>query len=176
MSTLPPASETGSSRSVLTFTQRMYRTGMYIATSLQTPFLLLIRLLWGYGFMLAGKVKFENFEKSVSGFSNLGIPFPEFSVILAATTEYFGGILLIIGLGSRLVSIPLAFTMCVAYLTAFPNTVWNVVQKPSDFYSASPFTYLAVCVIILLFGPGRASIDHWISLRFSGSSDQPLKS
>ena len=50
-------------------------------------------------------------------FDKIGIPLPKLSVYLAGGTEFFGGILLAIGLATRPTATLLAFTMFVACFT-----------------------------------------------------------
>src|SRR5258707_11878850 len=109
---------------------------------LKTPFLLFVRLYWGYMFLLAGWGKLSNIQKPIGFFTELGIPFPQFNAYLASTTEFVGGALLILGLGSRLVTIPLAFTMLVAYWTADHAALLSIFSEPEKFYGAAPFTFL----------------------------------
>ncbi|MEZ4755174.1 MAG: DoxX family protein [Bdellovibrionota bacterium] len=138
------------------------------SSSLQNPLLFLIRVYWGYLFFLAGKGKFENFERTVGFFTKLEIPMPEVNVTMAAGTEMIGGALLVIGLFSRLVSIPLVFTMIVAYITAdfgtisaifAPDADWATLANFKPFVQASPFNFLLASLIILAFGPGKWSLD-----------------
>ena len=51
-------------------------------------------------------------------------PFPEIQAYLAATTEFLGVWMLIIGIGTRFISIPLFFTMVMAYLTVHTGHGW----------------------------------------------------
>ena len=113
--------------------EKLYGYLICYATNLQNPLLLLIRLYWGYQFYLAGSGKFENFERTVGFFTKLGIPMPELNVYMAAGTEMIGGLLLLVGLGSRLVSLPLVFTMLVAYFTADYEVVMNIFSDPKAF-------------------------------------------
>lgn len=130
-----------------------------VGNMLQCPLLLLIRLVWGWQFFEAGKGKLEDIQKPIGFFTQLHIPFPTLSAYMAACTECFGGLLLVLGLGSRLVSIPLAFTMVVAYATAHIDTVKTIFSKPDDFLGAPPFPFLLATLIILAFGPGKISLD-----------------
>ncbi|MCB0317611.1 MAG: DoxX family protein [Bdellovibrionales bacterium] len=135
---------------------------MSFGCKLQDPLLFLIRLYWGYQFFLAGKGKFENFERTVGFFTNLGIPMPELNVYLAAGTEMIGGLLLLVGLGARIVSLPLIFTMFIAYITADYEAFINVFSDPKAFTKAAPFTFMLASLIVLAFGPGRWSLDSII--------------
>src|SRR5436190_9866046 len=71
----------------------------------------LIRLMLGVVFIGSGWGKLHNLDKITEYFASLGIPWPAFNVRLAAGTEFFGGILFLVGLGTRLVALPMAFTM-----------------------------------------------------------------
>jgi len=95
---------------------------------------------------------------------DLHIPFPYFNAYLASATECCGGLLLLPGLGSRLVALPLMFTMIIAYLTAEIDKVKHIFSDPDKFVTADPFLYLLVCVIVLVFGPGVFSLD-WLLAR-----------
>src|SRR6266481_4043786 len=88
------------------------------ANSLQSPFLLAVRLYWGWQFWQAGWGKLSNIPKTVDFFTSLGIPAPAFHAHLVGLLEAGGGILLILGLASRLITVPLTINMIVAYLTA----------------------------------------------------------
>lgn len=83
--------------------------------------LLLIRLLLAYAFFGPAMEKWGNMEATIAWFGNpdwgLGLPFPEINAYMAASVEIVGVVLLVIGLGSRLISIPLVFVMLMAYLT-----------------------------------------------------------
>lgn len=97
---------------------------------------LLLRLYLAPVFMQAGWTKFQNFEGTSAWFGNpdwgLGLPFPEVLAFLAASTELVGGFLLFIGLLTRLVSIPLAFTMAVAAVTAHAENGWLALSDASS--------------------------------------------
>jgi putative oxidoreductase len=85
---------------------------------LQSPFLLLIRVYWGWLFLQSGIGKFGHIDKVVSFFTDLGIPAPTLNAYFNASLETIGGILLILGLASRLIAVPLLINMVVAYITA----------------------------------------------------------
>ena len=97
---------------------------------------LALRLYLAPVLMQAGYNKLSNFSDTAAWFGNpdwgLGLPFPELMVALAAGTEFFGGALLIIGLGTRLVAIPLAFTMFVAAFSVHIQNGWLAIADPSS--------------------------------------------
>lgn len=61
----------------------------------------------------------------------LGLPFPELMAYLAAWTEYFGAILLLVGLAVRWISLPLMFTMIVAAATVHWQNGWLAIAENS---------------------------------------------
>jgi putative oxidoreductase len=131
-----------------------------IASYLPNPLLLGIRLYWGWQFFLTGKGKLGNLEGTTEFFAGLGLPFAKLNAIVAGSTECFGGLLLLIGLFSRLVSVPLIATMIVAYLTADLEVVKTIWSDPDSFVTAAPFLFLLASVLVFTFGPGKLSIDE----------------
>ena len=140
----------------------MYKSLVSGAEKLQDVLLLAVRAFWGWQFFVAGRGKFQNMENVVGYFDSLGIPMPELNAYMAAATECFGGLLLCFGLMSRLVSIPLAFTMIVAYATAHNEAVMLLFQDPTVFVKEEPFNYLLASLLVLCFGPGKISLDYLI--------------
>jgi len=126
---------------------------------LQPVLLLVIRGWWGWSFFLTGKGKLLNLDKTASFFADLGLPLPKLNAIMAGSTECFGGLLLLLGLGSRLVSVPLIFTMLVAYATADKEALHAIFSDTDKFTGATPFLFLLACVIVFAFGPGKLSLD-----------------
>lgn len=122
-----------------------------------------MRLYWGWQFFGAGKAKLADIDTFAGYFANWGIPMPKLNVILAGSTECVGGLLLLLGLGSRIATVPLIFTMIVAYLTAESDKVKQIFDKPDAFVTAAPFLFLLTAVIVLLFGPGVFSLDAVIA-------------
>lgn len=137
-----------------------------VGSSLRCPFLLIIRLYWGWQFFLTGKGKLSDLSKPTAFFTDLHIPFPAFNAALVGTTECVGGLLLLIGLASRLISIPLLVLLSVAYLTADNEALRSIFSDPDKFLSATPFQFLFAVLIIFIFGPGAISIDHLLAKKF----------
>jgi len=146
--------------------QRSYRLLIMAGGWLQSPLLLAIRLYWGWQFFGTGRAKLMNHEKFTGFFQGWHIPFPSLNVYLAGGAECFGGLLLLLGLGSRLVCLPLIFTMIVAYSTAEVAAVKKIFDDPDKFVSAAPFLFMLTCFIVLAFGPGVFSLDWLIGRKF----------
>src|SRR5580693_4347490 len=97
---------------------RYYRLLIRAASSLQSPFLLVVRLYWGWQFLQTGWGKLNDIPKVTAFFTNLGIPAPALNAWFVAGLEFGGGALLILGLASRFIAKPLVIDMIVAYATA----------------------------------------------------------
>ncbi|MDT3308922.1 MULTISPECIES: DoxX family protein [unclassified Shewanella] len=86
--------------------------------------------------MQAGYNKLAHFDDTVAWFANpdwgLGLPMPAVMAGLAAGTEFFGAILLLLGLATRLISIPLMVTMLVAALTVHWPNGWLAIADGSS--------------------------------------------
>ena len=137
--------------------QSLHALHQRIQPHLQSAVLLMIRITMGWGFFLTGKGKLLNLEKTTRFFDSLHLPLPKFQAILAGTTEMGGGLLLVAGLGTRLVSVPLAFTMVVAYLTAHRDEAF---LSLSDFTDQAPFPFLMAALATMAFGAGGVSLDR----------------
>lgn len=98
--------------------------------------LLLLRIYLAPVMMQAGWNKFIGWENTVAWFGNtewgLGLPMPELMAFLAASTELVGGALLLIGLATRLVAIPLMVTMIVAIFTVHWENGWLAISDASS--------------------------------------------
>jgi len=144
----------------------LYQLLIRVANSLQSPFLLAIRLYWGWQFAQTGWGKLGDINKVTNFFTTLGIPAPALNAWFVSGLEFFGGILLILGLGSRLIALPLVIDMIVAYLTADREALVKIFSDPDKFYAAAPFTFLFASLIVLIFGPGRFSLDGLLTGKF----------
>jgi putative oxidoreductase len=140
------------------FTQ-CYRRFAAIASTLQSPFLLAIRLYWGWQFAQTGWGKLHNIVKITGFFASLNIPFPSVSAHFISGLEFFGGILMILGFGSRLTSLLLAANMLTAYWTADREAFASIFSDPGKFYVADPYTFLFASLMVLVFGAGLFSLD-----------------
>jgi putative oxidoreductase len=142
------------------------------AGALQSPFLLLIRLYWGWQFIETGWGKINNIPKVTGFFTILGLPFPGVTAHFIAGLEFLGGILLVLGLASRLIALPLTINMLVAYITADREALFSVISDPDKFYAAAPYTFLVASLIVLIFGPGKFALDAWVASRRGSTWDR----
>jgi len=124
--------------------------------------LLILRLYFGYQFLISGWGKLHSIERVTGFFTSLGIPAPALNAWFVSGLECVGGLLLILGLGARLISSLLAVNMMVAYLTADRDALTGIFQDPEPFLKADPFLFLLTSLIVMAFGPGRVSVDFLI--------------
>jgi len=138
---------------------------------------ILIRWMAGGVCLWEGILKFVYKNQGVGRFTKIGIPFPHISAPAIAVFEIVGGLLLIAGLGTRLVSIPFVAEMLVAMATtkialylgtsplplppAPPQVgIWAVLHEiRSDYAQIMSVLFLAIA------GPGRWSADAFLARR-----------
>jgi putative oxidoreductase len=150
-----------------TMIAKAYALFSRLSSKLQSPFLLAVRLYWGWQFAQSGWGKLHRLDGVTDVFGGLNIPFPHANAILVSNLEFFGGILLILGLASRLTGLVLTGNMLVAYLTADREALGSVFSDPGKFYNADPYTFLFASVLMLIFGAGLFSADTIIARVFS---------
>jgi putative oxidoreductase len=142
--------------------QSLYGWFVKTVSSLQSPFLLVVRLYWGWQLSLNGWGKLHNLPHVTEFFASLGLPAPGPTAAFVSTVEFVGGILLAVGLLSRIASLAIAIDMFTAYATADRQALLSFFSDPGKFYVADPYTFLFAALLILIFGPGKLSLDTWI--------------
>jgi len=129
---------------------------------LQSPVLLFVRLAWGFQLYESGVGHLTHVAKTAAFFEGLNIPHPVANVYISGSTELAGGVLLMLGLFSRFISVPLLFNFCVAYWTASRPEVVDLLhfRNPDAFINDSAFPFLATSLLVLAFGAGAISLDR----------------
>jgi putative oxidoreductase len=143
--------------------QRAYAWFLRAANACQSPLLLAIRLYWGWQFWQTGMGKLSHIAKVTDYFTSLRVPAPDFTAYFNALLEVGGGILLALGLGSRVIALLLAGDMIGAYVFGDPEALKSVISDPGKFYNADPFTFMFASLLVLIFGPGWISLDTAIA-------------
>jgi len=156
-------------KNLLDLIRRLHAGFVRVMSYLQSPLLLVVRLYWGWQMAQTGWAKLHNLAKVTDFFTSLGIPHPGPTAAFVAFVEFAGGILLAIGLFSRITSVALAIDMLVAYITADREALFSFFSDPGKFYNADPYTFLAASLLILIFGPGLFALDTLI-VRLTGKS------
>jgi putative oxidoreductase len=131
-----------------------------LVSYLQSPFLLFVRLYWGWQLAQSGWGKLHNLDKVTEFFGSLNLPMPAQMAVAISCLEFFGGILLAIGLFSRLISLVLTINMIMAYVTADREALFSFFSDPDKFSAAAPYVFLIASLIILVFGPGKFCVDY----------------
>ena len=139
--------------------KKLYNTLFYYLSFGQSPFLLFVRLYWGYQLIQSGWGKLHHLDKVTEFFTSLNLPMPAQTAVAISCLEFFGGIFLAIGLLSRLTSLALAINLIVAYITADREALTSIFSDPDKFYAAAPYTFLVASLIVLFFGPGKFAVD-----------------
>ena len=87
-------------------------------------------------FWMAGTQKLSGIDNTIEWFGNpewgLGLPAPELLAYLAAYTEAIGALLLLLGLATRWISIPLMITMLVAVFAVHWDHGWAAIADSSS--------------------------------------------
>jgi putative oxidoreductase len=144
-----------------------------LVSYLQSPFLLLVRLYWGWQLIQSGWGKLHHLSNVTDFFTSLGLPMPAQTAVAISCLEFFGGIFLAIGLLSRLTALAMTINLIVAYITADREALFSIFSDPDKFYAAAPFTFLFASLIILLFGPGKFALDALIDHLFATPAASP---
>jgi len=117
---------------------------------------LLVRLFLGYFFLETGWGKINNLQEMAERFAQWGIPAPVFSAALSGWTEFLGGLLIVLGLLTRLVSVPLFINMVVATFAV----KFKKVAGLDDFVELDEPLYALSFLWLFFAGPGWVSLDH----------------
>ncbi|MEL7400308.1 MAG: DoxX family protein [Pseudomonadota bacterium] len=95
-----------------------------------------LRVYLFFPFWMAGTTKLASFDNTVAWFGNpdwgLGLPFPELMAFLATWTEIIGAVLLLAGLATRYVTLPLMVTMVVAIFAVHWDQGWYAIAQSTD--------------------------------------------
>ena len=145
---------------------RAYGAFVRVASFLQCPVLLLLRFTWGWQAAESGWGHLTHVQKTVEAFQGWGVPLPHLSVYVSGVTELVGGCLLMLGLATRLISIPLVFNFVVAIVAASRSDIAGAFHKQGvlagwdQIVNDTAFPMLVLALVMLAFGPGKVSIDY----------------
>ncbi|HTY43278.1 MAG TPA: DoxX family protein [Thermoanaerobaculia bacterium] len=120
-------------------------------------------------FLQTGWGKLNDLPKVIGYFKELGIPAPEFQAPLAATAEFACGALILVGLFTRVASLPLIVTMGVAILTAKRPDIHSY----SDLFGMEEYLYIVVLAWLGAYGAGPISLDALFARRLE-RGERPL--
>jgi len=120
--------------------------------------LLFARFALAYGFYEPALTKWNNFDTTSEWFTSLGIPFASLATLLTASIEIMGVVLLVLGLFTRLITIPLMVIMLVASITVHFSNGFSVANNGFEI----PLYYFLFLSLLLSHGAGKFSLDFLI--------------
>lgn len=135
---------------------RLIEFGLRATAYLQWLGPLLARLFVGCLFLLSGWGKIHKLAWFGSLFAGWGIPYPFVMAWVPAKTELIGGALILVGLLTRIVAIPMIINMLVAITVVKLKEVHSVL----DFVSTDEPLYAIVLIWLMLDGAGSISLDY----------------
>jgi putative oxidoreductase len=160
---------------------------MFFPTDSAPRSTVLIRWMAGAVFLWEGILKFVYINQGVGRFTKLGIPFPGPTAHFVAVLEIVGGMLLIAGFLTRVISVPFIIEMIVAilstkislYLGTSPLPLppappqvgaWAVLHE-----IRSDYAQIMSALFLLSAGPGPWSVDAMLArARTPRTTDRPL--
>src|SRR6202021_1406006 len=98
--------------------ERLYDLFLRIMSSLQSPFLLLVRVYWGWQLSQNGWAKLHNLPHVTEFFQSLGIPAPGPTATFVSSFEFVCGILLALGLLTRIAALARPITILTPFETS----------------------------------------------------------
>lgn len=124
---------------------------------------LFARLVVGWVFMWTGWAKLNNLPQMIQNFTEWGIPFPAVTTPFVSGVEFVGGLLLLLGLFTRIAATPLVIVMVVAIISA----KWGQVDSLETLAGFEETAYMALFGWLAVAGPGPLSLDRMLQIRYS---------
>ncbi len=118
--------------------------------------LLFSRIILAIGFYKPAMMKIGNVSGIAEWFGGMAYPLPMLSAVLATTTEVLGVILLVLGLGTRLITVPLMFVMLIAIFTVHLSNGFAAGDNGFEI----PLYYFMMLFTLMVNGGGKISLDY----------------
>ncbi len=132
------------------------------------------RLVVGWVFMWSGWSKLNNLPQMIENFKGWGIPYPEIMTPFVSGVEFLGGLLLLLGLFTRIAAVPLVIVMSVAIVSA----KWDQIDSLETLLGFEEIAYMALFGWLAVAGPGPVSIDavpqKWKRLPLEGGGRRAM--
>jgi putative oxidoreductase len=122
---------------------------------------LVARVVTGWVFLWTGWAKLTHLPLVTENFAGWGLPAPAILAPLASGIEFFGGLLLIVGLLTRISAGALGVVMIVAVA----SVQWPEVDSFLTLVGLEEIMYLALFLWLAIAGAGRVSIDYYLERR-----------
>jgi putative oxidoreductase len=130
--------------------------------------LLMLRVFMGLAIARHGYDKIFNGQITLlaGGLTQMGMPAPQLLAWLAALSEFAGGLLIALGLGTRIAAFFVFFTMSVAIFKAHAHDAWQVKELA--------FLYGTIAFSLIYTGAGAYSLDALICCRRKCGTEQKM--
>lgn len=122
---------------------------------------LFARIVVGWVFMWSGWAKLNNLPQMIQNFTEWGIPLPHILTPFVSGVEFIGGLLLVLGLFTRIAAVPLVVVMIVAITSA----KWDQIELLEALLGFEEVAYMALFGWLAVAGPGPISLDRVLRQR-----------
>ena len=129
---------------------------------------LFARLVVGWVFMWSGWAKLNNLPQMIENFTEWGIPLPHIMTPFVSGVEFIGGLLLLLGLFTRIAAVPLVIIMIVAIISA----KYDQIDSLETLLGFEEVAYMALFGWLAVAGPGPLSLDHALKSRMAPAFNQ----
>ncbi len=154
---------------LINIVRQWYNQFFGLVSYLQSPFLVFVRLYWGWQLAQSGWGKLHHLSNVGEYFGTLGLPMPAQMAVFIACVEFFGGIFLALGLASRITGLVLTVNLTMAYVMGDREALLSFFSDPDKFIAAAPFAFLIASLIVLIFGAGKISVDTALAFFFGSA-------
>ncbi len=137
----------------------LYKKFVEGAEKLRDIPLLLFRLVLAIGWYEPAMMKVKNLNGVAEWFGSMHYPLPMVSASISMVTEVGGIVLLILGLGSRIIAFPMMFIMIVATFTVHISNGFAAGDNGFEI----PLYYFVMLFALVIYGSGKYSVDYLIS-------------
>jgi putative oxidoreductase len=114
------------------------------------------RITVGWVFLWSGWGKLSDLPTVIDNFMGWMIPFPHILAPFVSVVEFLGGLLLLLGLFTRLAAVPLIIVMIVAIIAA----KWTEVDSLETLLGFDEVAYMVLFLWLAVAGPGLISLDR----------------
>jgi len=131
-----------------------------LAARVSNTVLLIGRLAMGIIFFQSGFAKLTGLGAFVGSLGNRGVPFPDFWGPVGAISEFTGGALIILGLGTRYAAALIVLFVIIA--TAISHRYWEFAEPARRLQQGQFYKNLAItggAMFLFICGAGRISLD-----------------
>ena len=136
-----------------------YQKYVAFTANFQSVALFFIRAILAYGFYGPATTKLKDIHAIGDWFKELGMPLPYINAYAATITELSGFILIALGLGTRIIAIPMIIVMIVAIKTVH---LANGFEAGNNGFEI-PLYYILMLLTLIAFGAGKWSVDFLIN-------------